>query len=153
MAPSHRRELPSASRHMQAAAMILAKGGVAVPATYEEEMPGYQPPAHVGSFWLNGSSDDTNDLRTGADYIMTPRDCPAWSDPAGPPPEQAYDARSLLVQWVVLQGGGTPSFWDDDSSRWLDEARGSERSDWVVETFDDLASCDLESIRLPWSSE
>ncbi|MGD9960606.1 hypothetical protein [Nocardioides sp.] len=152
LAPSDRTELVRAARAMDRAAAVLAAGGVAVPDVYEELLPGYQPPVGVGMTGRSSGFQDGDELRSGAANLTVPSACPAWTDPALPPPDPAFDARMLITEWIVLRGGGTPAPFSHESQVWLTKVEGQDANAWVTVTFAALRACDLESIRLPWQT-
>ncbi len=139
LAPTNMRNLAATANAMDRAAAILSAGGVALPETYEQLLPGYQPPVEVGMIALDGRADHLDELRSGATYLLFPGACHAWTDPVGPPPDDAFAAQSLIAEWIVMRDGGTPSPFSNEARDWLQQVKDERRNRWVISTFAQLA--------------
>jgi hypothetical protein len=152
LAPSNRTNLEATATGMATATAVLAAAGIDVPVTYEQLLPGYQPPLNVGMITRLLGPDDADDLRAAAGNLLIPSACPAWTDSNKPPPGPVFDAQTLITEWMVMQDGGTPSPFSAESQKWLRAEQGKGSNGWVTTTFTALSDCELDAVKLPWGS-
>lgn len=143
------RHLVSTERALRGPATLLAQAGVALPSRFVEDLP-YRPVA-PGHGVLRPVRTEATSVRDGAALLTRPAPCPQWSDPAGPPDEEVFEAEQVLVEWMVFRAGGRPEPLDPAMQAWLDQIGSEQTRAWVVRTYAALRSCALDTVAVPWA--
>jgi hypothetical protein len=145
--------LPGLAKLMDEQAQTLIDAGARIPERYIQEIPGQRLDLNSGLIVLPTqlvNKADT-DAYAVADYLSMPAPCPAYFGEH--PPDVALEGMAVLAAWIRVNGnvpGANPP-GDDPLGRWLATDPSGQRA-WVVQTFDQLSSCKLESVRLPFAS-
>jgi hypothetical protein len=152
LAPSDRRALRATAAAMEVELDELRSVGAVLPRRYEELLPGQVPPVTAGMISpVEGSKDLRRQI--GLQNVATPAACPAWTDPSGPPPDGAFDGRDLIVDWLLVRTGGSGRASSREAALWLSHATDEDVVRWVRTTFDQLRTCDLDRMALPWTAQ
>lgn len=130
-------------------AHLLAEAGVDLPAVFDEELPYRTMDAAHGV--LQPVTTNTRSLRDGAALLTRPSPCPQWSDPAGPPAPEVFEAEQVLVEWMVVRGGGRAVAHSPEMRAWLPAIGSAEATGWVLRTYRSLRACTFETITTPWA--
>ncbi|MEZ0579407.1 hypothetical protein [Nocardioides sp. MH1] len=146
VAPSERRLLAGVQRAIGRGAEVLRSAGVDLPARYVQQLPYAEAPAGSGEFYL----DDREDRSATESVLMLthPASCPQWSQDT--PPFAALDAQQVIAEWAAARHGERPTAFSPEMEKWLPHLDDAATTSWVVRTFDQLRSCDLDRIVLPW---
>ncbi len=154
VSPSERRALRETASQMRVAIDELREIGITFPDRYEEQLPGYVPPIGTGVItWTAGAGPLS--LERAAQNVVDAGACPAWRDPAEPPPERAFEGQALVVAWVRLRAGEQLDWatMSTAEARWLKGVDLPAAQEVVRRIFDHLRQCELDSIRVPWRSD
>jgi hypothetical protein len=155
LAEATSRKLPSLSRALDGPLAVLEAASVAVPARFQQVVPG-QPALPTGTAPLFIESTEINATSTSFDEAAThatqPAACPQLT--ADKPPPQAYfAARQLLFWWLLTSDGDLDprSVADATARQWL-LLPPSAQVGWVRTTYGQLTACALDEVRLPVES-
>lgn len=143
LAPSHGRLLGPVRSAMRPAIEELQKIGVTLPDRYEEALPGHRPPITAGVV-------DPRNLG-GIPNVLNVAACPGWFASSDPPPEAAFDARQVIADWISVRVGEPVPPGNDDERAWLESGDEGAAVGWIRRTVEQLRTCRLEQIRLPWA--
>lgn len=150
VAPSNQRSLEPVSRQFQRVGKVLTKAGAPVPETYLAALPTFPGRHGDGFFTLPSSGNIAHySLLEAAQAVTTPEPCAAWYGEIGPP-VGAYVARELIATWILDELGQDLPGFSEQVDKWVREASAADQRKWVVRLFDQLRTCQLAEIRMPW---
>lgn len=148
MARETTRPLDDLVRRMERLAPALLDLGVELPARYVQPQVAPDGGVSDGSLYLlDRELSPTVDDELVALSLATPASCPAYRADI-PPPEASFTTRRLLARWLLVQAGLLEPDPDDADRAWLESGPADQRA-WVVTTYDQLRSCDLDALRMP----
>lgn len=148
MARETTRPLDDLVRRMERQAPALRDLGVELPARYvQPQVVPDREPSDGSLYLLDRELSPTVDDELVALSLATPASCPAYRADI-PPPEASFTTRRLLARWLLVQAGLLEPDPDDADRAWLESGLADQRA-WVVTTYEQLRSCDLDALRMP----
>jgi hypothetical protein len=149
MARETTRPLDDLVTRMGRQAPALTGLGLELAPRYVQPRPGQETAERDGGLALlveEELSAEVSDA-TAARALATPAECAAYTGDI-PPPEASFDARRLLVRWLLVRADLLEPGPDDQDRDWLLAGLEEQRA-WVSATYHRLRSCDLAALGLP----
>jgi hypothetical protein len=130
---------------------VLTAAGAPGPAPDLEELPGYHGRLDSGLLILPAHANvDRFPLFAASHAIALPAPCPAWSAETAPP-QVAFEAQELIASWVTARlSTGPPPTYSPQAGDWLRRTPAAAQQAWVASAFENLRTCRLAAIRMPW---